>query len=54
MRLSTRGFKCTCRACQNTELVQKLDRANELDHRIMALGSVGKMDAAIRVGEAPA
>eukprot|EP00578_Thalassiosira_sp_NH16_P017632 CAMPEP_0181120900 /NCGR_PEP_ID=MMETSP1071-20121207/24427_1 /TAXON_ID=35127 /ORGANISM="Thalassiosira sp., Strain NH16" /LENGTH=310 /DNA_ID=CAMNT_0023205635 /DNA_START=1 /DNA_END=933 /DNA_ORIENTATION=- len=50
LRMSLRGFQCTCVACHNLEIAAMLDRMRELDNKIMVLGSQGHTEQAIRVG----
>lgn len=51
MRLSFRGFQCSCRACTNPEIADKLDRMKDLDEKIGIYGSdASKHSQAIRSG----
>jgi hypothetical protein len=52
MKLSLRGFACSCLACQTPDVASKLDRMIQLDKNIMVLGSNGKIDASIWAGKA--
>jgi hypothetical protein len=49
--MAVRGFHCSCTACQNPKIADKLDRSLELDKKICELGSQGKTEQAIRAGE---
>lgn len=46
------NFRCSCLACVDLELGEKLVRAEELDSSIMRLGSNQRFASAIRAGEA--
>ncbi|OEU08979.1 hypothetical protein FRACYDRAFT_249323 [Fragilariopsis cylindrus CCMP1102] len=52
MKLSLRGFTCTCLACQTLDVASKLDRMIQLDRNIMVLGSNGHIDESLRAGKA--
>jgi hypothetical protein len=49
--IGLRGFQCSCTACQNPDIANKLDRSLELDKKIFELGSQGKTEQAIWAGE---
>jgi len=51
MMLRARGFQCTCTACQDPAIASELDRALELDQKILSFGSFGNVGQAIRAGE---
>lgn len=44
------GIICNCRACTMKDVQEKLERAFDLDERILTLGRQGKSDYAIRTG----
>ncbi|KAL7554806.1 hypothetical protein ACHAWF_018346 [Thalassiosira exigua] len=52
LMMSFRGFQCTCIACKNQAVANKLDRVLDLDKKIMDLGCRGKTEQAIRAGTA--
>lgn len=50
-RIGARGFRCTCLACRDPVIGAELLRKFQLDQRIVKLGSMGKVEEAIRDGE---
>lgn len=44
-------FNCTCPTCQDKDAEAELDRMQELDHSILELGSMGRVEQAIRKGQ---